>query len=60
MDGAFYRARIVAISKDRVADDAIKRIEDLAKPEWKGKVCARKGSHVYNRAIGVDDPSPWC
>ena len=37
------RARIVAISKDRVADDAIKRIEDLAKPEWKGKVCTRKG-----------------
>ena len=45
------RARIIAVSKDRVADGAIKRIEDLAKPEWKGKVCTRKGSHVYNRAL---------
>ena len=45
------RARIIVVSKDRVADGAIKRIEDLAKPEWKGKVCTRKGSHVYNRAL---------
>jgi len=23
----------------------------LAKPEWKGRICSRKGSHVYNRAL---------
>ena len=45
------RARIVAISKDRVEKGALTRIEDLAKPEWKGRVCTRKGSHVYNRAL---------
>ena len=45
------RARIIAISKDRVAEGAITRIEDLAKPEWKGRICSRKGSHVYNRAL---------
>jgi iron(III) transport system substrate-binding protein len=45
------RARIIAVSKDRVADGAITRIEDLAKPEWKGKICTRIGSHVYNRAL---------
>ena len=45
------RARIVAISKDRVESGAIKKIEDLADPKWKGKICTRKGSHVYNRSL---------
>ncbi len=45
------RARIVAISKERINPNAIKRIEDLADPKWKGKICTRKGSHVYNRSL---------
>ncbi|XDZ64774.1 extracellular solute-binding protein [Alphaproteobacteria bacterium LSUCC0684] len=45
------RARILAVSKDRVAEGSISRIEDLADPKWKGRVCSRKGSHVYNRAL---------
>lgn len=45
------RARIVVTSKDRVAAGAISRIEDLADPEWSGRICTRKGSHVYNRAL---------
>ena len=45
------RARIVVISKERVDPKSIKRIEDLSKPEWKGKICTRKGSHVYNRSL---------
>lgn len=45
------RARVLAVSKDRVADGAISRIEDLAKPDWQGRICTRKGSHVYNRAL---------
>lgn len=45
------RARIIVASKDRVPDGAITTIEDLAKPEWEGRICTRKGSHVYNRAL---------
>jgi len=45
------RARIVAISKDRVPDGAIINIEDLANPRWKGKICTRPGSHEYNRSL---------
>ena len=45
------RARIVVISKERVDPKSIKRIEDLSKSEWKGKICTRKGSHVYNRSL---------
>lgn len=45
------RARLVATSKDRVAENAISDIEDLADPKWQGTVCSRKGSHVYNRSL---------
>ena len=45
------RARIVAVSKDRIRPGAISRIEDLADPKWKGKICTRPGSHAYNRSL---------
>ena len=45
------RARIVAVSKERIPEGAIATIEDLADPKWKGKICTRKGSHDYNRSL---------
>ena len=45
------RARIIAASRSRADKTKLKTIEDLASPEWKGRVCTRKGSHVYNRAL---------
>ena len=45
------RARLVVTSKERVAADAISNIEELADPQWEGRVCTRKGSHVYNRSL---------
>ncbi len=45
------RARIIAVSKERVGREAISSIEELATPKWKGRVCSRRGSHVYNRAV---------
>ena len=45
------RSRIIATSKERLKKDDILRIEDLADPKWKGKICSRPGSHVYNRAL---------
>ena len=54
-DGEWYalstRARVAITSKTRVAAQAIQRIEDLAQPQWRGRVCTRVGSHVYNRAL---------
>lgn len=44
------RARIVVVSKDRVAQDAI-TYEELADPKWKGKFCIRAGQHPYNNAL---------
>ena len=44
------RARVILVSKDRVADQKI-TYEDLADPKWKGKVCLRSGNHPYNTAL---------
>ncbi len=49
--GLSKRSRIIATSRERVSSDELVRIEDLADPKWKGKICSRPGSHVYNRAL---------
>jgi iron(III) transport system substrate-binding protein len=55
-DGHWYgltqRARILYVSKDRVAaDEAPKSYEELADPKWKDRICTRSGSHVYQVAL---------
>ena len=45
------RSRIIVTSKERVDAGQIKKMEDLANEKWKGKICSRPGSHVYNRAL---------
>ena len=49
--GLSKRSRVIVVSKDSDASEKIKRIEDLSDPQWKGKICSRPGSHVYNRGI---------
>ena len=49
--GLTLRARLIAASKDRVAEGAIQSYEDLADPQWQGKICSRSGKHVYNVAL---------
>ncbi len=44
------RARVLYASKDRARVTQI-RYEDLAKPEWKGRICIRSGQHPYNTAV---------
>ena len=45
------RSRIIVVSDQRIGSNEILKIEDLADPKWKGKLCSRPGSHVYNRAL---------
>ena len=70
-DGRWFalskRARVIAVSKDRVPPGAIQNYENLADPKWAGLVCSRPGSHVYNRALmasmiaahGEDGAEKW-
>jgi iron(III) transport system substrate-binding protein len=48
--GLTRRARVVYASKERVKQDSI-AYEELADPEWRGKICIRSGQHVYNVAL---------
>ena len=45
------RARIAAISVQRITKSEVLSLADLVKPSLKGRVCTRIGSHVYNRAL---------
>jgi iron(III) transport system substrate-binding protein len=49
--GLTRRVRVIAVAKDRIKPGTIKTYEDLADPAYKGKICTRPGSHVYNRAL---------
>lgn len=65
--GLTTRARIVYASKDRVAEGALTNYEQLADPEWKGRICTRSGTHPYNVALvaamlhhhGADETRTW-
>lgn len=45
------RARVIAVSKQATDALRIARYEDLADPKWRGRICSRPGSHVYNRGL---------
>ena len=65
--GLSKRARVIVVHNEKIAEGEITRIEDLANPKWKGKICSRPGSHVYNRgimasvlaALGEEEAEKW-
>jgi iron(III) transport system substrate-binding protein len=60
------RARVFYASRDRVTETALD-YEDIAGPEWKGRLCTRPGDHVYNIGLianriavwGLDETRDW-
>ncbi len=66
--GLTKRARVIVHAKDRVAAGAIATYEDLADPEWKGRVLIRSSSNVYNQSLvgsilaanGEEAAETWC
>ena len=49
--GLSKRARVIVVDNEKIKDGDITRLEDLADSKWKGQICSRPGSHVYNRGI---------
>lgn len=49
--GLTLRGRVIYASKERVKPGQITRYEDMARPEWKGRICMRSGKHVYNVSL---------
>jgi len=49
--GFSSRARVIAYNKDKVRPDEISSYEELAEPKWKGRVCMRSSTNVYNLSL---------
>ena len=65
--GLSSRARLIVAAKGRVDLSTIQNYEDLAKPEFKSRVCTRSGKHSYMVALnasmiahhGIDEATLW-
>jgi iron(III) transport system substrate-binding protein len=50
--GLALRARTIIYNTDALTEDEVpKNYEDLAKPEWKGKVCMRNSTNDYQQSL---------
>jgi iron(III) transport system substrate-binding protein len=49
--GVSKRARVIVYAKGRVQPEAVAAYEDLAKPAFKKRVCARSSTNVYNLSL---------
>ncbi|MCB1909465.1 MAG: Fe(3+) ABC transporter substrate-binding protein [Rhodocyclaceae bacterium] len=47
------RARVIVYNKADVDPALVQNYEDLARPELRGVVCTRSGSHPYNLSLGA-------
>lgn len=48
--GISQRARIIFYARDRI-ENPPQTYEELAEPKWKGKLCIRSSSNVYNQSL---------
>jgi iron(III) transport system substrate-binding protein len=49
--GLSLRARPLMVSVERVGTKTPTSFEDLISPEWKGRVCIRSSSNIYNQSM---------
>jgi iron(III) transport system substrate-binding protein len=49
--GFSMRARVIAYNKAKVRRNEIQTYEELAEPKWKGRVCMRSSTNVYNLSL---------
>ncbi len=49
--GLSLRARPILYVKGRVAPESLSTYEDLADPKWKGRICIRSSSSIYNQSL---------
>ncbi len=56
-DGLWFgfstRARVIVYNKGAVKPGDVRSYADLADPRWKGKLCQRSSSNVYNLSLGA-------
>lgn len=57
--GLSLRVRVIAVDPERVPDGAITRYSDLADPRWRGEICVRSSTNVYNLSLLGDLIDRW-
>jgi iron(III) transport system substrate-binding protein len=65
--GLSVRARVIVYAKDRVNADQLSTYEALADAQWKGKICVRSSSNIYNQSLvagmiatqGIEETEAW-
>jgi iron(III) transport system substrate-binding protein len=45
------RARVIVYNTDKVNPEELSTYEDLADPKWKGRICIRSSSNIYNQSL---------
>ncbi|MEM9556059.1 MAG: Fe(3+) ABC transporter substrate-binding protein [Acidobacteriota bacterium] len=67
--GLTKRARVIVYAKDRVSDQELPATyEELAQPQWNGRVLIRSSSNIYNQSLvgsilaaaGDEATEAWC
>jgi iron(III) transport system substrate-binding protein len=61
------RSRVIVYDKERVNPSELSTYADLADPKWKGKICVRSSSNIYNQSMvasmvsrnGVEATQTW-
>ena len=49
--GFSTRARVIAYNKDKVKPGEITSYEQLADPKWRGRLCMRSSTNIYNLSL---------
>jgi iron(III) transport system substrate-binding protein len=49
--GLSVRARVIAYARDRVQPAELSTYEALADDKWRGRVCVRSSSNIYNQSL---------
>ena len=65
--GLSLRARVIVYAPDRVDPEELSTYQALAEPRWKGRVCIRSSSNIYNQSLvasflanhGEDETMAW-
>jgi len=65
--GMSRRARVIFYARDRVEAAELSTYEALADPRWKGRICIRSSSNIYNQSMvasmieanGVEQTEAW-
>ncbi|MCP4981366.1 MAG: Fe(3+) ABC transporter substrate-binding protein [Gammaproteobacteria bacterium] len=65
--GLSQRARVIFYAKDKVDPAELSSYEALADEKWKGRICIRSSSNIYNQSLvasmieahGIDQTENW-